>query len=38
MDPKVGNSEKKLDPQVLVCPHPGVIYMYITKIIKDLLL
>ena len=36
---KVGNSEKeKIGPQGLVCPHPGAIYMYITKIFKDLLL
>ena len=31
---KVGNSEKNLDPRV----GPGAIYMYITKIFKDLLL
>ena len=34
---KVGNSEKNWTPGVGL-PHPGAIYMYITKIFKDLLL
>ena len=30
--------KKKNEPQALICPYPGVIYMYITIIFKLLLL
>ena len=33
----INDSEKKNGPKGLICPHPGAIYMYITKIFKHLL-
>ena len=33
---KIYDSEKTIGPQGSVCPHPGSIYLYITKIFKDL--